>query len=62
MSSDNCAVGPNGELLDESEITWVYDPDDNRPMPPAMTSLTDQHQLSVMTLDSFVTQVPLATC
>jgi len=60
MSSDNCAVGPDGELLDESEIPWVYDPDDDRPMPPAMTSLTDQRQLSAMTLDSFITQVPPA--
>jgi len=61
MSSDNCAVGPNGKLLDESEINWVHDPDDNMPMAPAITSLMDQHQLSAMTLDSFVTQVPLAT-
>ena len=60
MSSDNCAVGPNGELLDESEITWVHDPDDDKPMAPVTTSSTDQHQLSVMTLDFFVTQVPPA--
>jgi len=60
MSSDNCAVGPNGELLDKSEITWIHDPDDNRPMPLVTISLIDQHQLSVTTLDSFVTQVPLA--
>jgi len=60
MSSDNCAVGPDGELLDKSEIPWVYDPDDDRPMPPMMTSSTDQRQLSATTLDSFVTQVPPA--
>jgi len=62
MSSDNCAVGPDGELLDESEIPWVYDPDDDRPMPPATTSSTDQRQLSATTLDSFITQVPPAAC
>jgi len=56
MSSDNCAVGPDGELLDKSEIPWVYDPDDDRPMPPMTTSLTDQRQLSATTLDSFVTK------
>ena len=55
-------VGPDGELLDKSEITWVYDPDDDRPMPQVMTSLTDQCQLSITTPNSFVTQVPLATC
>jgi len=62
MSSDNCAVGPNGKLLDKSEIDWVHDPDDDMPMAPAMTSSMDQCQLSVITLDSFVTQVPLAAC
>ena len=57
MSSDNCAVGPDGKLLDKSEITWVHDPDDDKPMPPVTTSSTDQRQLSATTLDSFVVQV-----
>jgi len=60
MSSDNCAVGPDGKLLDESEIDWVHDPDDDTPIAPAMTSSMDQCQLSATSLDSFVTQVPLA--
>jgi len=60
MSSDNCAVGPDGKLLDKSEIDWVHDPDDDTPIAPATTSLMDQCQLSVTTFDSFVTQVPLA--
>jgi len=42
MLSDNCAVGPNGKLLDKSEITWVHNPDDDKPMAPVMTSLMDQ--------------------
>jgi len=62
MSSDNCAVGPDGELLDASQIRWFHNPDDNEHMAPATTSLMDQCQLSATTLDSFVTKVPLATC
>jgi len=59
MASDGCAIGPDGNLLHESEIPWVHDPDDDEPM-PAMTSLTVQRQLSATTLDSFVTKVPPA--
>ena len=61
MSSDNCTVGPNGKLLDTSQIHWVHDPDDNEHMAPVTTSSTDQCQLSATTLDSFITKVPLAT-
>ena len=32
MASDNCAVGPDGQLLDTSKITWYNDPDDDMPM------------------------------
>jgi hypothetical protein len=32
-SSDSCAVGPDGKLLDASEITWFNDPDDAHPIP-----------------------------
>ena len=59
MASDNCAVGPNGNLLDASQIVWFRDPDDDEPMAPA-TSSTAQPQVSAMTLDSFVTKVPAA--
>ena len=64
MASDNCAVGPDGELLDKSQIPWVNDPDDDEPMAPATTSLVVQCQLrvSATTLDSFVSKVPPATC
>ena len=34
-SSDQCAVGPDGNLLDASEITWQHDPDDPTPVGPA---------------------------
>jgi hypothetical protein len=27
-TSDQCALGPDGKLLDASEIVWVHDPDD----------------------------------
>ena len=30
-AGDQCALGPDGNLLDTSEIVWVNDPDD--PMP-----------------------------
>ncbi|KIJ99898.1 hypothetical protein K443DRAFT_8023 [Laccaria amethystina LaAM-08-1] len=33
MNSDQCARGPNGELLDASQIQWVNDPDDIHPIP-----------------------------
>lgn len=55
MASDNCAVGPDGKLLDQSEIPWYNDPDDDTPMAPATTSRsTVQGQPSATTLDSFV--------
>jgi hypothetical protein len=64
MASDNCAVGPDGKLLDASQIVWFKDPDDDEPMAPATTSSTAQrqHQVSTTTLDSFVTKAPPATC
>ncbi|KDR71462.1 hypothetical protein GALMADRAFT_143735 [Galerina marginata CBS 339.88] len=40
---DQCAVGPNGELLDESKIVWVNDPDDPTPISPAPSLLTRVH-------------------
>jgi hypothetical protein len=30
--SDQCAVGPDGNLLDASEIAWQHDPDDPTPL------------------------------
>ena len=32
MNSDQCARGPNGGLLDASQIQWFNDPDDIYPM------------------------------
>lgn len=60
MTLDNCAIGPDGELLDASKIVWFNDPDDDQPMASATTSSTAQHQLSTVTLDSFVTKGPPA--
>ncbi|KAF5340518.1 hypothetical protein D9758_015834 [Tetrapyrgos nigripes] len=37
-SSDNCALGPDGELLDASQIVWDYDPDPTVVPPGAQTS------------------------
>ena len=62
MASDSCAVGPDGTLLDASQIVWFNDPDDDEPMVPATSSvpLAAQLQVSVATLDSFVTKIPPA--
>jgi hypothetical protein len=62
MASDNCAVGPDGKLLDASQIVWFNDPDDDEPMAPATTSsmAQRQHQVSMTMLDSFVTKAPPA--
>lgn len=32
--SETCALGPDGQLLDASEITWFNDPDDAQPIQP----------------------------
>ena len=62
MAPDNCAVGPDGQLLDASKITWYNDPDDDTPMAPTTTlPSTVQGRPSVTTLDSFVTKVAPAT-
>lgn len=54
MPFEGCAIGPDGRLLDASEIDWVNDPDDDEPMPMATTSSMVQRSL-----DSFVTKPPL---
>src|SRR5260221_1737920 len=54
MPSEGCAIGPDGGLLDETEIDWVNDPDDDVPMPMATTSSMVQRSL-----DSFVTKPPV---
>ena len=62
MASDNCTVGPDGQLLDTSKITWYNDPNDDMPMAPTTTlPSTVQGWPSVMTLNSFVTKVAPAT-
>lgn len=33
MSNDQCALGPQGNLLEASEINWHYDPDNPEPLP-----------------------------
>ena len=58
MASDNCAVGPNGKLLDASQIIWFNNLDNHEPMAPATTSLMAQCQVSTTTLNSFITKVP----
>ena len=63
MASDSCAIGPDSTLLEASQIFWVDDPDDDKPMVPATSSapLVAQPQVSVAMLDSFVTKIPPAT-
>jgi len=60
MAPNGCAVGPDGKLLDPSQIVWYNDADDDEPMAQATTPSTvqPQPQLSATTLDSFVTKVP----
>ncbi|KAM6489570.1 hypothetical protein JOM56_014989, partial [Amanita muscaria] len=38
-TSDQCALGPDGKLLDASEIAWVHDPDDPTPIAPSQQSI-----------------------
>lgn len=47
--SDNCAVGPDGKLLDEKDIDWYNDRDDELPIAPAASSSTSaQNAFSVL--------------
>jgi hypothetical protein len=32
--TDQCAIGPDGQLLDASEIKFFNNPDDSTPLPP----------------------------
>jgi hypothetical protein len=32
--TDQCALGPDGKLLDASKIPWYDDPDDPQPIQP----------------------------
>jgi len=36
--ADQCALGPDGMLLDASQITFFHDPDNRVPLPPVPTS------------------------
>jgi len=40
MASEGCAIGPDGELLDASEIENFNDPDGDEPIAPATRSVT----------------------
>jgi hypothetical protein len=37
-AGDQCTVGPDGNLLPASSITWFNDPDDEDALPPTSTS------------------------
>ncbi|KAJ6622351.1 hypothetical protein B0H10DRAFT_2214484 [Mycena sp. CBHHK59/15] len=39
-STDQCARGPDGELLDASKIKFYHDPDDDTPLPPVPDAST----------------------
>src|SRR6266487_1624848 len=32
----DCVLGPDGKLLDATEITWYHDKDDDAPLPPSI--------------------------
>jgi len=57
MASEGCAVGPDGELCDASEIEFFNNPNDDQPIAPATTSSTVQPLLN-----SFVTKLPPPAC
>jgi hypothetical protein len=40
-TSDQCALGPDGKLLDASEIVWVNDPDDLMPVASIQQAVVD---------------------
>jgi hypothetical protein len=39
MTTSQCAVGPDGELLDASKIDWYHDPDDDCPLPSVSSAV-----------------------
>jgi hypothetical protein len=56
--SDQCAVGPNGALLDASQIVWYNDPDDDNPIiattsSTAIATPASSGASSVPTLNAF---------
>jgi len=40
-TSEQCALGPDGKMLDASEIVWVNDPDDLMPTAPIQQARVD---------------------
>lgn len=40
MTTSQCAVGSDGNLLDASEIQWFHDADDEHPLPPVSSSIS----------------------
>src|ERR1700678_1832758 len=50
-SADQCAVGTDGKLLDESEIVWYNDADDLVPIAPLVPSTSSV--LKATTLHAF---------
>lgn len=53
MDNDQCALAPDGSLLDESLIQFIYDPDDPRPMPTLGTFFSSD-LLSMLTFSQDV--------
>ncbi|KIJ91873.1 hypothetical protein K443DRAFT_57786, partial [Laccaria amethystina LaAM-08-1] len=52
MNSDQCARGPNGKLLDASQIQWFNDPDDIHPIPVSNSAPSkESHQQPVHARD-----------
>ncbi|KAF5336641.1 hypothetical protein D9758_015942 [Tetrapyrgos nigripes] len=51
-SSDNCALGPDGKLLDASQIVWDYDPDPTI-VPPGTQTLSSPPSTSQTVRNAF---------
>ena len=52
MSEDQCAVGSDGKLLDEKQISWFNDPDDTDPIPTSMRASSSTATSCVSSTDA----------
>lgn len=56
--SDQCAIAPDGSLMDAADIHWYNDADDAAPIPSALTSTSASS--SAQSLDDFFSSHPPA--
>ncbi|KAG6808200.1 hypothetical protein H0H92_005059 [Tricholoma furcatifolium] len=61
MSSDQCALGPNGTLLDAQDIVWYNDPDDKIPISSGEPRINDSGQEPCRTRNRTNEKMSMAT-